>query len=159
MRPLTWEDFLDRPGHASKNNASIFTSLAMEGSPFMENGVLVLPIEVKVYMLPHSSWVRAGGKNSYSLNHEQRHFDVTRVVGNRLINKLKQLDLNPENYEAEVNDAFFDFFREMNKLQEIYDARTKHGLDSIAQSRWNTILDQALQGDMGEIEIELMQGK
>lgn len=158
-RPLTWNDFLERPSRTNRNNAMIFTSLAMEGNPFMEDGVLVLPLEIKIYMLPGSSWVRADGKNDYSLNHEQRHFDVSRVVGNRLINKLKGLDLNPENYEAEVNDAFFDSFREMNKLQEIYDARTRHGLDRNAQYRWDNILDQALKGDMGEIEEELIKGK
>jgi len=158
-RPLTWNDFLDRPGRQNRNNAMIFTSLAMEGSPYMDGGVLVLPLEVKVYMLPGSSWVKAGGQNDYSLNHEQRHFDVTRIVGDRLVNRLKALDLNPENYEAEINDAFFDSYREMNKLQEIYDARTRHGLDKEAQTRWNTILDQALHGDMGEIEKELILGK
>lgn len=158
-RPLTWDNFLDRPNRISKNNAMIFTSLAMEGSPYMDNGVLILPIEIKVYMLPGSSWIRSGGQNEYSLNHEQRHFDITRVVGNRLVNRLKTLDLNPENYEAEVNDAFFDSFREMNKLQEIYDARTRHGMDRTAQLRWNTILDQALNGETEDIEKELLEGK
>jgi hypothetical protein len=157
-RPLTWNDFLDKPNRTSRNNAVIFTSLAMEGDPFMEDGVLVLPLEIKVYMLPGSSWVRNEGKNDYSLNHEQRHFDVTRIVGNRLINKLKALELNPENYEAEVNGAFFDSYREMNRLQEIYDARTRHGLDN-AQHRWNTILDKALNGEMEEVEKELIKGK
>jgi hypothetical protein len=158
-RPLTWNDFLERPSRTNRNNAMIFTSLAMEGNPFMEDGELLLPLEIKVYMLPGSSWVKPDGKNDYSLNHEQRHFDVSRIVGNRLINKLKALDLNPENYEAEVNDAFFDSFREMNKLQEIYDARTRHGLDRNAQYRWDNILDQALKGDMEEIEKELIKRK
>ncbi|WP_373522804.1 hypothetical protein [Aquiflexum sp.] len=156
---LTWNDFLERPNRTNRNNAMIFTSLAMEGNPFMEDGVLVLPLEIKIYMLPGSSWVRTDGKNDYSLNHEQRHFDVSRVVGNRLINKLKAFDLNPENYEAEINDAFFESYREMNKLQEIYDARTRHGLDRNAQNRWDSILDQALKGDMEEIEKELKRGK
>jgi hypothetical protein len=158
-RLLTWDDFLDRPSRTSRSNAMIFTSLAMEGTPIMDQGILVLPIEVKVYMLPGSSWVRPGGQNDYALNHEQRHFDITRVVGDRLVNRLMALNLNPENYEAEVNDAFFDSYREMNKLQEIYDSRTSHGLGKVAQTRWNTIIDQALEGDMTEIEKELIKGK
>lgn len=157
-RPLTWNDFLDKPNRSSKNNAVIFTSLAMEGNPYIDDGVLILPLEILVYMLPGSSWVRNEGKNDYSLNHEQRHFDVTRIVGNRLIDKLKALELNPENYEADVNDAFFDSYREMNRLQEIYDARTGHGLNN-TQQRWNTIIDNALKGDMEEIEKELKKGK
>jgi hypothetical protein len=158
-RMLRWDDFRERPSKPSSFNAAIFTSIAIEGSPFMKEGGVIFPIEVKVYMLPESSWVKAQGKNEYSLNHEQKHFDLTRVVGNRLINKLKSLEVTPENYEAEVNEAFFDSYREMNKLQEIYDARTSHGLDKDAQSRWNEIIDQALKGDMEEIEKELIRGK
>lgn len=158
-RPLSWSDFREKPSRTSGYNATIFTSLAMEGSPFMEEGVLVFPIEIKVYMLPESSWAKSQGKSDYALNHEQRHFDVTRLVGNRLINRLKGLQVNPENYEAAVNDAYFDSYREMNRLQEIYDARTRHGLDKDAQSRWNTIIDQALKGNMDEIEKELEKGK
>ncbi|MCH6236400.1 DUF922 domain-containing protein [Cognataquiflexum rubidum] len=157
-RPLSWSDFREKPSRTSGYNATIFTSLAMEGSPFMEEGVLVLPVEVKVYMLPESSWAKTQGKSDYALNHEQRHFDVTRVVGNRLINRLKALEVTPENYEAMVNDAYFNSYREMNRLQEIYDARTRHGLDKDAQSRWNSIIDQALNGNMDEIERELMKG-
>lgn len=158
-RPLSWSDFREKPSRTSGYNATIFTSLAMEGSPFMEEGVLVFPIEIKVYMLPESSWAKSQGKSDYALNHEQRHFDVTRVVGNRLINRLKDLEVTPENYEAMVNDAYFDSYREMNRLQEIYDAKTRHGLDKDAQSRWNTIIDQALKGNMDEIEKELEKGK
>lgn len=158
-RPLSWSDFLEKPSRTSGYNATIFTSLAMEGAPFMEDGVLIFPIEIKVYMLPESSWAKNQGKSDYALNHEQRHFDVTRVVGNRLISRLKGLQVNPENYEAAVNDAYFDSYREMNRLQEIYDARTRHGLDKDAQSRWNTIIDQALKGEMEEIEKELVKGK
>ena len=157
-RPLSWSDFREKPSRTSGYNATIFTSLAMEGSPFMEEGVLVLPVEVKVYMLPESSWAKTQGKSDYALNHEQRHFDVTRVVGNRLINRLKALEVTPENYEAMVNDAYFDSYREMNRLQEIFDVSTKHGLDKDAQSRWNSIIDQALNGNMDEIERELMKG-
>jgi hypothetical protein len=158
-RPLLWNDFKEKPSRSSGYNATIFTSLAMEGKPYMKEGILVLPIEVKVYMLPGSSWVKTLGKNDYSLNHEQKHFDVTRVVGNRLIKRLEALQVNPENYEAAVNDAFFDSYREMNRLQEIYDARTRHGLDKEAQSRWDEIIEQALNGNMDEIEKELKKGK
>lgn len=158
-RPLSWNDFREKPSRISGYNATIFTSLALECSPFMKDGVLILPIDVKVYMLPGSSWVKPQGKNDYSVNHEQKHFDITRVIGNRLINRLKALVITPENYEAAVNDAYFDSYREMNKLQEIYDARTQHGLDREAQSRWNQIIDQALNGNMEEIEKELNKGK
>jgi hypothetical protein len=154
-RKITWNDFKDRPNPRSKFNAAIFTSLALEGSPYVEQGTVVLPLEVKVYMLPGSSWVKSGGESDYGLNHEQRHFDVTRIVGKRLSHRLESMEINPDNYDGLVNGAFFDAFREMNRLQEIYDGQTRHGMDSGAQSRWNAILDQALEGNMELLEIEL----
>ncbi|ERM81568.1 hypothetical protein P872_09790 [Rhodonellum psychrophilum GCM71 = DSM 17998] len=158
-KPISFQDFRDRPNVASRFNATIFTSLSLEGASFVQEGTIILPLEVKVYMLPGSSWIKSGGQSEYTLNHEQRHFDVTKIVGNRLVEKLKYMDLNPDNYEGLVNDAFLDAFREMNRLQEIYDGQTRHGLDHGAQSRWNTILDQALEGNMTSVELELMKGK
>lgn len=158
-KPISYKDFKDRPNVASRFNATIFTSLALEGAPFVQEGTIVLPLEIKVYMLPGSSWIKSGGQSEYTLNHEQRHFDVTKMVGNRLSEKLKHMDLNPDNYEGLVNDAFLDAFREMNRLQEIYDGQTRHGLDQAAQTRWNTILDQALEGNTKSLELELVKGR
>lgn len=149
-RPVRWADFRDKPNSGSRFNAVIFTSLALEGSPFVSDGTIIMPLEVKVYMLPSSSWVKS--QSDYSLNHEQRHFDVTRIVGNRLKSTLLGLDVNPDNYDALVNDAFFDAFREMNRLQEIYDSQTQHGLDKAAQAHWNEMIDEALKGNMTQIE-------
>jgi hypothetical protein len=149
-RLIHWADFRDKPNSRSTFNAVIFTSLAIEGSPFVSEGTIVMPLEVKVYMLPTNSWVKS--KDDYSLNHEQRHFDVTRIVGNRLKSTLLGLDVNPDNYDAMVNDAFFVAFREMNRLQEIYDSQTQHGIDKAAQAHWNQIIDEALNGNMTRIE-------
>lgn len=149
-RPLTWKDFTDRPRTGSTYNAVIFTSLAMEGKPFVKDGSIILPLTVKVYMLPGQSWVK--NKNDYSLNHEQRHFDVVRVVADRLKKNLQNLDVNPENYEAMVNDAYFEAYREMNRLQELYDGQTNHGIKKDIQEKWNKMLDEALEGDYRRLE-------
>lgn len=154
-RPIKWTDFRDKPGAKSRFNAAIFTSLAMEGNPYVSDGQIKMPIEVKVYMLPGSSWVR--NQNDYSLNHEQRHFDVTRIVGDRLIASLEALDLNPDNYDAMINDAFFDAYREMNRLQELYDKQTSHGINKDEQNKWNTMLDEGLEGNWKRIDVELQK--
>ncbi len=155
QRPITWNDFRDKPGNKSRFNAAIFTSLAMEGDPYVSDGQIHMPIEVKVYMLPGSSWVRS--PNDYSLNHEQRHFDVTRIVGDRLIATLTALELTPDNYDAEINDAFFDAYREMNKLQELYDKQTAHGINKDEQFKWNAMLDEGLFGNWKRLEVELLK--
>lgn len=149
-RPLQWSDFRDKPQRSSRYNASIFTSFSMQGKSMIEAGEIVQQIEIDVYMLPEQSWVKNPG--DYALNHEQRHFDVVRMVANRLIAKLKSLDLDPDWYEATINDAFFEAYREMNRLQELYDKHTQHGLDTQAQERWNRMLDDALKGNWASID-------
>ncbi|MCH7400418.1 hypothetical protein ACFOUP_08010 [Belliella kenyensis] len=149
-RGLGWQDFTAKPHAINKYNALIFTSLSMEGKPYVEDATIVLPLIIKVYMLPDQSWVK--NKDDYSLNHEQRHFDVTKVVGDRLQYKLKKLDLNPENYEGLVNSAYLDAYREMSLLQKLYDSQTNHGRDASMQAKWNRYLDDALQGDWKNIE-------
>jgi hypothetical protein len=156
-RPLRWEDFRDRPQRSSRFNASIFTSFSMQGKSMIEAGEIVQQIEIDVYMLPEQSWVK--NPSDYSLNHEQRHFDVTRIVADRLINKLENLVLDPEWYEATINDAYFEAYREMNRLQEIYDKQTRHGMDTLAQERWNRMLDEALKGDWSGIDQVLKEEK
>lgn len=149
-RPLAWDDFKDRPNSISRNNATIFTSFSMQGISLMDSGSVVQTLEINVYMLPWQSWVKA--PSEYALNHEQRHFDIVRIVADRLIHKLKNNELNLNFYQARINEAYLDAYREMNRLQEVYEAQTKHGLDPAAQENWNRWLDEALTGDWERIE-------
>jgi hypothetical protein len=156
-RPLVWKDFADKPNPKSRFNATIFASFSIQGKSLIESGMIVQTIEIEVYMLPAQSWVR--NPNDYALNHEQRHFDVVRIVADRLIHKLNKLELDPDWYEAVINDAYFDAYREMNRLQEIYDKHTRHGMDIIAQENWNRWIDEGLAGNWEMIENALNEKK
>ena len=141
-RPLTWKDFTGRPGF---NNyaASIFASIGYELNSSMENGVLLVDLVFKTYMLKSSSWVRSGN-NSYGLNHEQRHFDITKIIIERLKNTLANLELEPHNYERKISFHYLEAFREMNRMQEAYDNQTSNGTNASAQERWNKKIDTEL---------------
>jgi hypothetical protein len=153
-RPLVWEDFADKPKPGSRFNAAIFTSFSIQGNSIVESGTVLQTIEIDIYMLPEQSWVR--NPSEYALNHEQRHFDVVRIVADRLVHKLKNLELDPEMYEATINDAYFEAYREMNRLQEIYDKQTRHGMDTFAQQNWNNWIDEGLAGNWQMIEQALI---
>ncbi|OOG74950.1 hypothetical protein B0E43_10690 [Algoriphagus sp. A40] len=156
-RPLVWEDFKDRPSAISKNNATIFTSFSVQGISLMDSGSVVQTLEISVYMLPYQSWVKS--PSSYALNHEQRHFDVTRIVADRLTHKLETMDLELDFYQARINEAYLDAYREMNRLQEFYDKQTQNGLNTAEQENWNQIIDEALAGDWRRIEDLLRSGR
>ncbi|PZX54809.1 DUF922 domain-containing protein [Algoriphagus chordae] len=153
-QPLTWDDFRDSPNPLSTFNATIFSSLAIEGNASIEAGEIVQTIKVKVYMLPSQSWVKDA--NAYANNHEQRHFDLTRIAADRMIARLNATELEPDLFEAKLNDIYLDAYREMNRLQELYDSQTKHGINSGMQSKWNQVITQALAGDWEELD-EIIQ--
>lgn len=142
-RPLTWDDFKGRP-RFNNYAASIFASIGYESSSTVEKGEIVVDLVFKTYMLKSSSWVRSGN-NSYGLNHEQRHFDIAKIVTERLKNTLKALPLEPHNYERKVSYHYLEAFREMNQMQEDYDLETSNGTNGSAQQRWNEKIDSTLR--------------
>jgi len=149
-RPLTWADFTETPNPRSSYNATIFSSISIEGNANIENGEIVQVISVKVYMLPEQSWVKDASE--YANNHEQRHFDLTRIAANRMIIRLKNVELEPFLFEATLNDIYLDAYREMNRLQELYDSQTRNGMNSEKQADWNQIIRKALAGDMETLD-------
>jgi len=143
IRPLTWDDFKGRP-RFNNYAASIFASISYEGNSWIEDGEVIVDLVFKTYMLKSSSWVR-GTNNSYGLNHEQRHFDIAKIVMERLKERVQQLDLQPHNFDRKVSFHYLEAYREMNQLQEQYDRETAHGLNGPAQERWNEKIDEELR--------------
>ncbi|WP_375585056.1 hypothetical protein [Cyclobacterium xiamenense] len=143
IRPLTWADFKGRP-RFNNYAASIFASISYEGDSWIEDGEVIVDLVFKTYMLKSASWVR-GTNNSYGLNHEQRHFDIAKIVMERLKERVQQLDLQPHNFDRKVSFHYLEAYREMNRLQEQYDRETAHGLNGPAQERWNQKIDEELR--------------
>ncbi|HSI75177.1 MAG TPA: hypothetical protein VK957_04770 [Lunatimonas sp.] len=142
-RPLTWADFTGRP-RMGNYAASIFASIAYEGDSRLVDGEVEIDLVFKTYMLKNSSWVK-GTNNTYGLNHEQRHFDIAQLITERLKSKISKMTLLPHNFDRVVSFEFLEAYREMNRLQEEYDRETAHGMNSAAQSRWNTRIDNELR--------------
>lgn len=150
QRPLNWGDFQDSPKATSKFNATIFTSFSMAGNSTMDEGVIVQNLDFKIYMLPKQSWVKHA--SDYGIDHEQLHFDVVRIVVDRLIQRLKGLELDPEFFQATLNEEYLDALRELTKIQELYDGQTNHGLNIVKQAEWESRIKNALNGDWEEID-------
>ncbi|UCS93646.1 hypothetical protein KZP23_00985 [Echinicola marina] len=142
--PLEWEDFRAQPHFGSKYAASIFSSFAWEGNTVIEDGVAVLDLVTKVFMLKSSSWVRSSSKDDYGLNHEQRHFDITKIIVERFKEKIKKMELSPDDYDGKIGYLYIETYREMNQMQEAYDAETSHGKNKAAQAKWNKLIDEEL---------------
>ncbi len=142
-RPLRWEDFQDKP-QGTKYVASVFPSFGFDEQREIVNGVIRLNLDMKVYVPKSGCWVKNDGRNDYTLNHEQRHFDIVKIIAARFEQKIHTLKLPVSNCDGLINFQYYEFFREMNHLQDQYDDETQHGINNGQQERWNKRIDQEL---------------
>jgi len=142
-RPLIWDDFRDKV-RDSRYNAAIFPSFGYDQRNQLENGIISIELTLKVFVVKSASWAAPDKVNSYSLNHEQRHFDLVKLVAWRFKDKLLAESLTPDNYQGIINFEYVEFYREMNKIQEKYDMQTRHGTNLVMQEHWNRKIDKDL---------------
>lgn len=143
-RPVTFNDFTAKPPQGSRFHAAIFPSFGYDMRREYKDGIIHVHIDLKVYMVKSASWVSQSVRNSYSLNHEQRHFDLVKLLSEQFKRKLVSEHLNPDNYEGVINFEYLEFYRKMNQLQEKYDEETGHGTNRLIQSSWNQRIDAEL---------------
>lgn len=144
LRPITWNDFREHP-KVSRYAAEVLPGFGYNEETKVENGVIQVHLVLKVYLPKSSSWVNTGGMSSYSLNHEQRHFDIVKLVSEHFKEKLSHIRPSVYNYDGPISVEYFESYREMNHLQEQYDKETEHGLNEAAQAHWNELIDKELR--------------
>jgi hypothetical protein len=142
-RPLTWADFKDKP-RGGEFEAEVFAGIGYAEHTSVEKGNVNLTIDVKVYVPKSASWVRGWGDN-YSLNHEQRHFDIAKIVAEHFKQKIGAMKLPVESYDGYINEQYLETLREETRMQKQYDHDTHHGSDHQAQEAWNEKIDQELK--------------
>lgn len=144
-RPLTWADFRGRPMQ-NGFEAEVFTSIGYTESTAVINGIVQINMVLKVDISKSDCWVREGSqRDAYTLNHEQRHFDIEKLVSEHFKQKIMALQLPVENYDGPINIEYLETLREATRMQKQYDDETRHGTDHQAQSRWNEKIDKALK--------------
>jgi hypothetical protein len=141
-RPLTWADFKDRP-RDNRFEAEIFASIGYIEHNEVKKGVIYVNIAMKVDVAKSDCWIR-GEKDSYVLNHEQRHFDIEKLVGEHFKQKILAMNLPVDNFNGPINVEYLETLREATRMQKQYDAETHHGEDKQAQAEWNEKIDKEL---------------
>ena len=144
-RPLTWDDFQSNIPHSSRYDAEIYPSISYNEQTKINNGVILLNLDVNAYVPKSAGWVKNGNRNAYTLNHEQRHFDIAKIAAEHFKQKIKTEKLTVGNYDGPINVDYLDAYREMDSLQLKYDQETSHGENEIAQQHWNEQIDKELK--------------
>lgn len=140
-RPLKWDDFQQKPP-ASKYEAEVFPSISYGEQAEVVKGIVCVHISLKPYLPKSACWVKNGARTPYSLNHEQRHFDIVKLVMEHFKQHLLKEKLTVDNYDGPINMQYLDSFREMNDLEKQYDDETNHGMIESVQEEWNKKIDK-----------------
>ena len=143
-RPLKWTDFRGKP-HNSKYAAEIFASMGYDEDVKLQNGVICIKLDMKVYVPKSACWVRSDEVNSGSLSHEQHHFDIVKIVAEHFKQRILNTKLDIDNYDAPINMAYLDALREVYNLQKQYDRETAHSLNTYQQQQWDLRIEKELQ--------------
>ncbi|SOE22860.1 hypothetical protein SAMN06298216_3263 [Spirosomataceae bacterium TFI 002] len=134
---LSWTNFKAEPRSTSRFSAAIFPSFNIRSTYVMENGFLKATIYPSVYMVENMSWVKQDAINSYSLGHEKLHFDITYLAAQRLLKVLQNVKANTvRDLQSFIQYEYLEAFRYMNRMQDLYDEETKHGINEDAQIQW-----------------------
>ncbi|WP_192820092.1 hypothetical protein [Rufibacter sp. LB8] len=110
----------------------------------VKNGVIYVQVSIKAYALRSLSKVLPSAMTAYTLNHEQRHFDIVRLVTEHYKQRIKPEKLSLEDYESQIKYQYLEAIWELDSLQKEYDKATSGGLNRIAQEQWNQKLDAEL---------------
>lgn len=143
-RPLIWDDFRDIPRN-DVYAAEVFAGFGFDERTTVKDGILHVTLVSKVFLPKSASWVRAGYKHDHVLNHEQRHFDIAKIIAERFKRKVLSATLTLSNYEGFLGPEYLEALREMNKLQTQYDTETGHGRILTVQDDWNRKIDNELR--------------
>ncbi len=143
LRPITWADFQDKP-RAGNFEAEVFTGIGFNEQTVVENGLIKLTIAVKVYLPKSAAWAK-GDKDSYALDHEQRHFDIAKIIGEHFKQKIAAMVLAVWDYDGFINEQYLETLREQTRMQNQYDRETRHGMDREEQEIWDKRIDTELK--------------
>ena len=143
-RKMTWTDFTGSMPKTSKYSAQIFNNFEYFAPLKLEDGVLTIALQMKVYMLKSGSWTSSTALSDYSIAHEQLHFNIAKLIVERFKQKAKQI-LTVDNYDSELQLLFIEMYREMNRLQKEYDDESNHSINVGGQLKWQTQISEELR--------------
>ena len=144
-RKLDWQDF---HGNAPANamwGAMTASGFSFNSSMNDDGNNIDITINVFTFFTKHDSWKRTDIHSDYHLEHEQRHFDITRLGTEKLVDELRQAKFTSQNYRKVLHSIFDSVYKENTALQQQYDLETKHSLDTAKQQQWNDKIEMEIE--------------
>ena len=155
-KELTWDDFRG-PVVNGQQAAWIRSTVMMESfeTKFISSdegySARAKFPAIYAYMDKLNSGVRTGARNEYTLNHEQRHFDITEIHAREFVLEMATIEGVGVNRReasdalfAKIESAYQGVIERLARMQHSYDGETVHGLKKKQQKKWAEKIDELL---------------
>ena len=144
-RRLSWNDFYGTPPVNPSWGAMTASGFSFNSSMNDDGSNVDITIGVFAFFTKHDSWKRPDIHSGYHLEHEQRHFDITRIGSEKLVSELKKAKFTSQNYRNVLRSIFDKVYDENTALQQQYDRETKNSMDTAKQKEWNTRIETEIE--------------
>ncbi len=152
-RPLQWPDFQGKVPTGAPWGAMTASGFSYKSSMSVDENNIDISVGVYTFFMKHNSWKKPVANSPYHLEHEQHHFDITRLGAAKLVYEIRNARFTKGNYKTLLNSLFDKVYNEQIAMQNQYDHETKNSLDTAMQKQWNQkISDEItkLQNNSGE---------
>ena len=137
-RKLTWQDFRGAVPTGAKWGAMTASGFSFN-SEMEDDGDnhIVISIGVYTFFTKHDSWKKPDINSAYHLEHEQHHFDITRLFAQKFSDEIRNAHFTKGNYRKLLYSIFDKVYEESVAYQHQYDNETKNSMDVQKQKEWN----------------------
>ncbi len=136
-RPLAWQDFQGKVPAGVPWGAMTASGFSFNSSLRQEGNNIDISVGVYTFFTKHDSWKKPEANSPYHLEHEQHHFDITRLGAAKLEDEIRKAHFTGKNYRSLLNSIFDKVYNEEIAWQKQYDLETQNSKDSVKQMDWN----------------------
>ena len=134
-------------GEADNNSSAVAitsSGFAFKAGYKYAEGKAILNIKVYCSFDKQMSWMKPTGKNNYTLQHEQQHFNISYLGATEFIQQLKAAKFTTDNYNKLIQKLYNQSSKFMEDLQQAYDGETHNGIIKERQQHWNEKINKRL---------------
>lgn len=158
-QPLTWNDFQGKVPGSVPWGAMTASGFSFNSSMKEEDNNLEISVGIYTFFTRHDSWKKPEVNSAYHLEHEQHHFDITRLGAVKLEDEIRKAHFTVNNYRTLLNSIFDRVYREEMVWQKEYDEQTQNSKDTAQQQQWNKKISDEIKKLKSRGSIEALSAK
>lgn len=136
-RKLAWQDFQGKVPRVAPWGAMTASGFSFNSSMKEDENNLHISVGVYTFFTKQDSWKKPEINSDYHLEHEQHHFDITRLYAQKLVDEIAKANFTKVNYRKLLYSIFDKVYGQSLVCQKEYDQETNNSMDVEKQKEWN----------------------